>query len=146
MPIVVLTAKDLTDAERNVINERTLLVLTKGAQPLSSLGSALSAIARQPHESGGTKMIEASKRLDRMPKILVGRRQRNEPGHAVAPAVRNGFEVVIAVNGQEGVDMADSEKPDLILMDMSLPVMDGWEATRTAQGRSGDRGHSRSSR
>jgi two-component system, cell cycle response regulator DivK len=44
--------------------------------------------------------------------------------------VRNGFEVVIAVNGQEGVDLTASEKPDLVLMDMSLPVMDGWEATR----------------
>jgi len=43
---------------------------------------------------------------------------------------RNGYEIAMAVNGQEGVDMAVSEKPDLILMDMSLPVMDGWEATR----------------
>jgi CheY-like chemotaxis protein len=52
MPIVVLTAKDLTDAERRVVNERTLLVLTKGAQPLSTLGSALAAIARQPAQKG----------------------------------------------------------------------------------------------
>jgi CheY-like chemotaxis protein len=44
--------------------------------------------------------------------------------------VRNGFEVVMAVNGQEGVDKTVSEKPDLVLMDMSLPIMDGWEATR----------------
>lgn len=43
---------------------------------------------------------------------------------------RNGFEVVIAVNGQEGIDLALAEKPDLILMDMSLPIVDGWEATR----------------
>jgi signal transduction histidine kinase/DNA-binding response OmpR family regulator len=50
VPIVVLTAKDLTEAERRMVNERTLLVLTKGAQPLSSLGSALAAIARQPAE------------------------------------------------------------------------------------------------
>jgi CheY-like chemotaxis protein len=41
-----------------------------------------------------------------------------------------GFEVVIAVDGQEGIDKAASEKPGLILMDMSLPVVDGWEATR----------------
>ena len=44
---------------------------------------------------------------------------------------RKGFEVLIAVDGQEGVNMAHSESPDLILMDMSLPVMDGWEAVRT---------------
>ncbi len=42
--------------------------------------------------------------------------------------LRKGFEVVIAVDGREGVDMASSESPDLILLDMSLPVMDGWEA------------------
>ena len=44
--------------------------------------------------------------------------------------VRRGYEVVIAVDGAEGVDIATAQKPDLILMDMSLPVMDGWEATR----------------
>jgi two-component system cell cycle response regulator DivK len=43
---------------------------------------------------------------------------------------RRGFEVVFAVDGQQGVDLAHSEKPDIILMDMNLPVMDGWEATR----------------
>jgi CheY-like chemotaxis protein len=43
---------------------------------------------------------------------------------------RRGFEMLIAENGQSGVDLTVSERPDLILMDMSLPVMDGWEATR----------------
>ena len=43
---------------------------------------------------------------------------------------RRGFEVLIAENGQSGVELTVSEKPDLVLMDMSLPVMDGWEATR----------------
>jgi len=44
--------------------------------------------------------------------------------------LRKGFEVAIAVDGAEGMAMARSEAPDLILMDMSLPVVDGWEATR----------------
>ena len=44
--------------------------------------------------------------------------------------VRNGYQVLLAMDGQQGVDMALSEHPDLILMDMSLPVIDGWEATR----------------
>ncbi|MGJ0620862.1 MAG: response regulator [Methylocystis sp.] len=43
---------------------------------------------------------------------------------------RNGYEVVIATDGQQGVEMAAAESPDLILMDMSLPVIDGWEAAR----------------
>jgi CheY-like chemotaxis protein len=43
---------------------------------------------------------------------------------------RRGYEVLIAIDGQQGVTMAQSQSPDLILMDMSLPVLDGWEATR----------------
>ena len=43
---------------------------------------------------------------------------------------RKGFEVVIAVDGKAGIDMASSATPDIILMDLSLPVIDGWEATR----------------
>jgi CheY-like chemotaxis protein len=43
---------------------------------------------------------------------------------------RKGFEVVMAVDGQAGVDMASSSNPDIILMDLSLPIIDGWEATR----------------
>ena len=43
---------------------------------------------------------------------------------------RRGYQVVIAVDGVEGVRMAQAEAPALILMDMSLPVLDGWEATR----------------
>jgi len=43
---------------------------------------------------------------------------------------RKGYEVCIAVDGAEGIAMAQTEVPDIILMDMSLPVVDGWEATR----------------
>ena len=45
--------------------------------------------------------------------------------------MRKGFEIVMAEDGQKGVEMSVSENPDLILMDLSLPVMDGWEATST---------------
>ena len=44
---------------------------------------------------------------------------------------RKGYDVVMAEDGKKGVDMSKSDNPDLILMDLSLPVMDGWEATST---------------
>ena len=44
--------------------------------------------------------------------------------------IRRGFDVVIAVDGAQGIDMAVSEAPDLILLDMSLPVMNGWDVAR----------------
>jgi two-component system cell cycle response regulator DivK len=47
---------------------------------------------------------------------------------------RAGFEVAVATDGEQGVAMAASEAPDLILMDLSLPVLDGWEATRRLKG------------
>src|SRR6516162_2525651 len=44
--------------------------------------------------------------------------------------IRAGHTVVVATDGAQGVEMASSERPDMILMDLSLPVLDGWEATR----------------
>ena len=43
---------------------------------------------------------------------------------------RRGYQVVLAADGEQGIAMASSERPDLILMDMSLPIVDGWDATR----------------
>src|SRR5919206_2859337 len=52
---------------------------------------------------------------------------------------RAGFSVVVATDGAQGVEMARSEQPDLILMDLSLPVLDGWEATRRIKAASATR-------
>ena len=65
-----------------------------------------------------------------MPKVLLVEDNEMNRDMLSRRLTRNGYDVLIAVNGQEGVDMAGSEKPDLILMDMSLPILDGWEATR----------------
>ena len=46
---------------------------------------------------------------------------------------RRGYEVIMAVDGQAGIDMMRSEAPDIVLMDMGLPVLDGWEATIQAK-------------
>ena len=47
---------------------------------------------------------------------------------------KKGFDVIMAVDGRQGVDLASTSMPDIILLDMSLPVMDGWEAARCLKG------------
>jgi len=65
-----------------------------------------------------------------MPKILLVEDNEMNRDMLSRRLMRKGYEVLIAVDGQSGVEMACSEAPDLVLMDMSLPVLDGWEATR----------------
>jgi two-component system, cell cycle response regulator DivK len=65
-----------------------------------------------------------------MPKILLVEDNEMNRDMLSRRLSRRGYEVVIATDGQEGVDLAGSASPDVILMDMSLPIIDGWEATR----------------
>jgi CheY-like chemotaxis protein len=65
-----------------------------------------------------------------VPKILLVEDNEMNRDMLMRRLRRRGFEVCAAVDGDAGVAMARSELPDLILMDMSLPVVDGWEATR----------------
>ena len=65
-----------------------------------------------------------------MPKILLVEDNEMNRDMLSRRLIRRGFEVVLAVDGQNGVETAHRESPDLILMDMSLPIVDGWEATR----------------
>ena len=65
-----------------------------------------------------------------MPKILLVEDNEMNRDMLSRRLQRRGYEVVVAVDGRQGVAMASSEAPALILMDMSLPEIDGWEATR----------------
>ncbi len=65
-----------------------------------------------------------------MPKILLVEDNEMNRDMLSRRLLKQGFEMVIAVDGEEAVDLARSEAPDLILMDISLPGLDGWEATR----------------
>jgi CheY-like chemotaxis protein len=69
-----------------------------------------------------------------MPKILLVEDNEMNRDMLSRRLQRKGYEVVIAVDGAKGVALARREKPDLILMDMSLPEIDGWEATRLIKG------------
>ena len=68
--------------------------------------------------------------MQRMPKVLLVEDNEMNRDMLSRRLERRGYEVVIAVDGAEGVDKAGTEAPALILMDMSLPVVDGWDATR----------------
>jgi len=65
-----------------------------------------------------------------MPKILLVEDNEMNRDMLSRRLQRKGYEVLIAIDGEQGVAVAQAEQPDLILMDMSLPVLDGWEATR----------------
>ena len=65
-----------------------------------------------------------------MPRVLLVEDNEMNRDMLSRRLIRRGFEVSLAVDGQQGVDMAARESPDIILMDMSLPVLDGWEASR----------------
>ena len=65
-----------------------------------------------------------------MPKILYVEDDEMNRDMLSRRLERRGYIVVLALNGDEGIAMANSEAPDLILMDLSLPILDGWEASR----------------
>ena len=65
-----------------------------------------------------------------MPKILIVEDNELSRDMLSRRLRRKGFEVLVATDGQEGIAMAQRELPDLVLMDLSLPDLDGWEATR----------------
>jgi CheY-like chemotaxis protein len=65
-----------------------------------------------------------------MPKILLVEDNEMNRDMLSRRLTRRGYDVIIAEDGEKGVAMATHERPDLILMDMDLPIIDGWEATR----------------
>jgi CheY-like chemotaxis protein len=65
-----------------------------------------------------------------VPKILLVEDNEMNRDMLSRRLIKKGYEVIMAVDGEQGVQAAQAERPDLILMDMSLPVLDGWEATR----------------
>ena len=65
-----------------------------------------------------------------MPKVLLVEDNEESRDALARHLRRKGYKILVAVDGRQGVDVARAEAPDLILMDMSLPVLDGWEATR----------------
>ena len=65
-----------------------------------------------------------------MPRVLIIEDNEENRDALARRLRRRGYDVVMACDGQQGVEMAKSESPDLVLMDMNMPVLDGWRASR----------------
>ena len=142
IPVVVVTAKDLTPEEQRILDEHAERILAEerlharraavpGARPRPRLCPSPSACPRRRRRE----------ELRSMPKILIVEDNEMNRDMLSRRLLRRGYDVVLAEDGNQGVALARTEKPDLILMDMSLPVMDGWEATRRLKADAADRGN-----
>ena len=124
MPIVVVTAKDITEDDRRRLNGSVGQVLQKAAHCREELLAAVRKQVRAcvPLKPGGVDVA--------MAKILLVEDNEMNRDMLSRRLVRSGHQVLIADDGRQGIASAQAELPDLILMDMSLPEIDGWEATR----------------
>ncbi len=122
IPIVVVTAKDLSHARPGAAQRLRPEDSPEGhLRPRAAPGRGARAGGGQRHPPEGAGL---------MAKILLVEDNEMNRDMLSRRLARRGYEVAIAVDGEQGVAMARSEAPALILMDMSLPGLDGWEATR----------------
>ncbi len=122
-PVVVLTGKDLDDADRARLREGLARVIQKHGRSMEEVVDEAKRFVIRRRELQTT----------RVPRVLyVEDVAQNRD--IVRRYLRGVVELLEAEDGEEGVDVARRERPDLILMDLSLPRMDGWTATRTLRG------------
>jgi len=122
IPIVVVTAQGLSRDDRDRLNGYVQKILQKGAHSREQLLAEVRELVvaqRRPPETEGL-----------MAKILLIEDNEMNRDMLSRRLVKRGYEVAMALDGEQGLAMARSEAPALILMDMSLPGIDGWEATR----------------
>ena len=119
VPVVILTGKTLTAAEEQILRDGMTSVVKKGGRSIDQVvAEARRTVAERQRERSG-----------RLPRILfVEDSPQNRD--VVRRYLQGIYEVIEAEDGEYGVERARREKPELILMDLSLPRMDGWEATR----------------
>jgi CheY-like chemotaxis protein/signal transduction histidine kinase len=119
MPVVVLTGKALLADEERILRDGLARVVQKG-------GMALESIVREAKQLLLAKRVLESGRLPRILYVEDSPQNRD----IVRRYLANDYEVIEAEDGEQGIERALHELPDLILMDLSLPRLDGWEATR----------------
>ncbi|MDB4943905.1 MAG: hypothetical protein JWP97_3439, partial [Labilithrix sp.] len=119
VPIVVLTGKDLTDGEQNVLREGLARVFRKD-------GVAVEEVVKEARQLVAARRVVETTAMSRILYVEDAPQNRD----IVRRYLSGDFEIIEAEDGEEGLDRAARELPDLVLMDLSLPRMDGWETTR----------------
>jgi CheY-like chemotaxis protein/signal transduction histidine kinase len=119
MPVVVLTGKVLAPEEERVLREGLARIVHKG-------GTALENVVREAKQLLMAKRVVERGRLPRILYVEDSPQNRD----IVRRYLVNDYEVIEAEDGEHGIERAVRDAPDLILMDLSLPRLDGWEATR----------------
>ncbi len=119
VPIVVLTGKDLTDGEQNVLREGLARVFRKD-------GVAVEEVVKEARQLVAARRVIETTAMARILYVEDAPQNRD----IVRRYLSAEFEIIEAEDGEEGLDRAGRELPDLVLMDLSLPRMDGWETTR----------------
>ena len=125
IPIVVVSAKDISQEDQRRLNRQVAKILPKGVSSCEEL--LLDLDNEWPLASGQT---ETERETKKMPRILVVEDNEMNRDMLSRRLQRREYEVLLALDGRQGIAMAQSESPDLILLDLSLPEIDGWEATR----------------
>lgn len=119
LPVVVLTGKDLTSDEQKVLREGMAALVHKG-------GLALEKVVEEARKALLDSHAQESQKLPRILYVEDSAQNRD----VVRRYLQGDFEILEAEDGEHGLERAKKEKPELILMDLSLPRIDGWEATR----------------
>jgi len=138
LPVIILTAADLTEDEKKEFGENVKGIIIKGQIDKNALLFEINKILYGPG-AGRTTCRQAAEEKEKKPekpektwqaKILIA--EDNSDNLILFKEILRppDYKIYVAKNGQEAVDVAVKEKPDLILMDMQMPVMDGLKATK----------------
>jgi signal transduction histidine kinase/CheY-like chemotaxis protein/HAMP domain-containing protein len=145
LPVMILTAADLTEDEKKALGKNVKGVVIKGQIDKNTLFSEINKILYGPGASGATER-QATEEKEKKPEKIRPEKSKSEktgPARILIAEDRDdnlillkeilrpaNYRIYVAKNGQEAVDIAGKERPDLILMDMQMPVMDGFKATK----------------
>ena len=129
IPVIVITARDLDANRPGAVKLRRAIRIGEGDVPARRTGRAYPPACA--HQSGGRQQDGSSIVI----KVLyVEDNDDNVYMLKMRLELLGDFEVLAAEDGEKGCEMALSERPDIILMDLEMPVIDGWEATRRLKG------------